>query len=299
MRKPDMHVEKGEEFFENGFSIYVNKVYEHFDLPEHVHDFYEISYVWEGIGFHYIGDQTIRVSKGDLFFIPIGISHIFRPSSPHANKPLRIGNCIFDASLFHFLTSILPDHYHMYRFNDLVSHGGQWLQIREHSGEFEQVMSSLFVEFQQKRTGYETMMCGLLLQLLIVMERAIERKEAPTSPNQNRMDAVLRSIRSRLGDKITLASLAKEVGIGTRQLQRMITAHSGESFSELLAHERINHSCHLLADPFNRELSITDIAAAVGIHDPKRFYRVFKESTGVTPAAYRRQSYPSTDWTRA
>lgn len=290
MRRPHMHVEKGEEFFENGFAIYVNKVYEHFFLPEHAHDFYEISYVWEGSGFHYIGDQTIRVSKGDLFFIPIGISHIFRPSSPHSTKPLRIGNCIFDASLFHFLTSILPDQYHMYRFNDLVSHGGQWLQMKEQSGEFEHVMSSLLVEFQQKRTGYETMMCGLLLQLLIVMERSIERKEAPTSRNQDRMEAVLLSIRSRIGDKITLDSLATEVGVGTRQLQRMITTHTGNSFSELVSHERINHSCLLLADPHNRELSIADIAASVGIQDPKRFYRLFKEKTGVTPAAYRRRN---------
>ncbi|NQX59844.1 AraC family transcriptional regulator [Paenibacillus qinlingensis] len=291
MRRPDMHVEKGEEFFENGFSIYVNKVYEHFFLPEHAHDFYEISYVWEGSGFHYIGEQTIRVSKGDLFFIPIGISHIFRPSSPNPNKPLRIGNCIFDASLFHFLTSILPEQYHMYRFNDLVSHGGQWLQMREQSREFEQVMSSLFIEFQQKRTGYETMMCGLLLQLLIVMERAIEHKEASSSPNQDRMEAVLRSIRSRLADKITLASLAKEVGIGTRQLQRIITEHTSESFSELLSQERINQSCRLLADSSNRDLSIADIAAAVGIQDPKRFYRLFKEKTGVTPATYRRRNH--------
>lgn len=287
MRRPDMHVEKGEEFFENGFAIFVNKVYEHFDLPEHLHDFYEISYVWEGSGFHYIGDQTIRVSKGDLFFIPIGISHIFRPSSPHPNKPLRIGNCIFDASLFHFLTSILPEQYHMYRFNDLVAHGGQWLQMREQSGEFEQLMSSLFIEFQQKRTGYETMMCGLLLQLLIVMERAIDHNEALSSPNQDRMEAVLRSIRNRLADKITLASLAKEVGIGARQLQRIVSEHTGASFSELLSHERINQSCRLLADPSNRDLSIADIAAAVGVQDPKRFYRLFKEKTGVTPATYR------------
>lgn len=150
-------------------------------------------------------------------------------------------------------------------------------------------MSSLLIEFQQKRTGYETMMCGLLLQLLIVMERAIERKEASSSPMQNRMDAVLRSIRSQLADKITLSSLADEVGIGSRQLQRIITEHTGESFSELIAHERINQSCRLLADPSNRDLPITDIAAAVGIQDPKRFYRLFKEKTGVTPAAYRRR----------
>ncbi|OCT14009.1 hypothetical protein A8709_00270 [Paenibacillus pectinilyticus] len=287
MRRPDMLVEKGEEFFTNGFSIFVNKVYERFDLPEHVHDFFEICYVWEGSGFHYIGDQTIRVSKGDLFFLPIGISHIFRPSSPHPNKRLMIGNCIFDQSLFHFLTSILPDQYQMYRFSDLVSKGDQWLQMRERSGEFGHLFDSLHHEFQRKQTGYETMICGLLLQLFIGMERSLEQKDTPFSPQQDRMDAVLHYMRSHLSEKITLPQLAKEIDIGPRQLQRMIESYSEGSFTSLLAHERISQSCRLLTDPLHRGRSIADIAAAVGIQDPKRFYRLFKERTGVTPAAYR------------
>src|SRR5690606_37841366 len=103
MAKKALMREKGEHFFSDGLSLYVNRVYEEFELPIHEHDFIEICYVWEGSGFHYIGDEVIRVTKGDVFFIPIGVPHIFRPSSQHAKVPLVIGNCIFDEKLFQFI----------------------------------------------------------------------------------------------------------------------------------------------------------------------------------------------------
>ncbi|WP_164716443.1 AraC family transcriptional regulator [Paenibacillus whitsoniae] len=284
MRKAELWMEKGEHFFTNGFSIFVNRVQERFELPEHVHDFYEICYVVEGSGFHYVEEETIRVRKGDLFFLPIGVSHIFRPASADPKKRLLISNCIFDEQLFQFLTSILPGQFGMYRFREQLLQRDCWLQIQERSGEFGTLFNSLFEEFQQKRTGYETMLCGLLLQLFIQMERALEGAEAPV---YNRMETILRVMRERLGDKITLAQLAKEVGLGTRQLQRDIAEHMGCSFSELLLSERINRSCRLLEDTANSRRSIADIAAAIGLQDPKRFYRVFKEKTGMTPAQYR------------
>ncbi|MGG1514200.1 AraC family transcriptional regulator [Paenibacillus oryzisoli] len=284
MRKADLLMEKGEYFFTNGFSIFVNKVKERFELPEHVHDFYEICYVVEGSGFHYVEEETIRVSRGDLFFLPIGVSHIFRPASADPNKALVISNCIFDERLFQFLTSILPDQFGMYRFREQLLQRDNWLHMRERSGEFGLVFASLFEEFQQKRTGYETMLCGLLLQLFIQMERALESAEAPV---YNRMETILRVVRERLGDKMTLADVSDAVNLGVRQLQRMIAEQLGCSFSELLLSERINLSCRLLEDAANSRRSIADIAAAVGMQDVKRFYRVFKEKTGMTPGAYR------------
>ncbi|WP_193726787.1 AraC family transcriptional regulator [Paenibacillus guangzhouensis] len=289
MHRPEYMVTRGEQFFKNGFSIYVNQVSERFELPEHAHDFFEISYVLEGSGFHYIGDQTIRVTKGDLFYLPIGVTHIFRPTSADPNKPLIIGNCIFDEQLFRFLTAVLPEQFGMYRFQRIMEEKGAWLQMRERISEFAPIFESLLLEFEQKRTGYQTMMCGLLLQLLIGMERALGDEKEPISFDHERMDAVMRCIRSRMHDKLTLSDAARDAGMGTRQLQRMIAKSTGRSFSELVAHERIEHSCRLLKDQAMRGVTIADIASSVGIHDPKRFYRLFKNKTGTTPASYRKE----------
>ncbi|MFC4601187.1 helix-turn-helix domain-containing protein [Cohnella hongkongensis] len=290
MRKSGVWLEKGELFFHNGLNIYVNRVSERFDLPEHEHDFIEICYVWSGSGFHYIGEETIRVSQGDLFFLPVGVSHIFRPSSPNAKEPLLIVNCIFEEKLFRFLTSILPAEYGLYRFRRLAAEPGGWLRMREKAGEFGRLFDSLHAEFERKRTGFETMLVGLLLQLLIGMERALEPEPPSVGVVPARIDRALQYIRERLSDRLTLAQVARHAGIGGRQLQRDLLARTGLGFSALLQKERIDRSRELLADPAFSSLTVADIAARSGIPDLKRFHRLFKQSTGVTPGQYRERA---------
>ena len=290
MRKSGVWLEKGELFFHNGLNIFVNRVSERFDLPKHEHDFIEICYVWSGNGFHYIGEETIRVSQGDLFFLPVGVSHIFRPSSPNAKEPLLIVNCIFEEKLFRFLTSILPAEYGLYRFRRLAAEPGKWLRMREKSGEFGRLFDSLHAEFESKRTGFETMLVGLLLQLLIGMERAMEPEAAGTAAVPDRIERAFRHIREHLQTRLTLAQVARHAGIGERQLQRDLTAWTGLSFSALLQKERIDRSRELLADPSLSSLTVADVAARCGLPDLKRFHRLFKQATGMTPGQYRELS---------
>jgi AraC-like DNA-binding protein len=287
MKRPTLMLEKGEQFFENGLSLYINRATERFDLPEHAHDFIEICYVWSGSGFHYIGNETIRVSQGDLFFLPIGVSHIFRPSSPNAKKPLLIINCIFDEKIFRFLTSILPAEYGLYRFRNLISEPGKWLHMKERAGEFGRLFDSLHAEYEKKRTGFETMLVGLLLQLLIGMERAMEPEAAGTAAVPDRIERAFRHIREHLQTRLTLAQVARHAGIGERQLQRDLTAWTGLSFSALLQKERIDRSRELLADPSLSSLTVADVAARCGLPDLKRFHRLFKQATGMTPGQFR------------
>jgi AraC family L-rhamnose operon transcriptional activator RhaR len=85
----------GDLYFLPELPLFVNRVHESFELQQHTHDFIEISYVAEGSGAHYIDHTSLTVSKGDLFFIPVGVSHVFRPASTIQSKPLVVYNCIF------------------------------------------------------------------------------------------------------------------------------------------------------------------------------------------------------------
>ncbi|MEF2244737.1 AraC family transcriptional regulator [Paenibacillus sp. IITD108] len=285
--KKNYMVEKGEEFFTGGLSLYVNRVNELFDLPKHVHDFIEICYVWEGSGFHYIGDETVRVSKGDIFFIPIGVSHIFRPTTTHSKNKLIIGNCIFDKRIFRFLTEQLPKEYGLYWFKHMNGQTEQWLQGKEQQQEFHLLFESLHREFNQKRQGYETMLLGLLLQLLIHLERALETKAPDLNRNEQQIENIYFFIREHLHEKITLSRISDHIGLSQRQLHRIITQSTGYSPSMLIIRERIKKSSELLLNPDYSHFTIVDIASMVGINDPKRFHRAFKEQMNRTPAQYR------------
>jgi len=287
MMKYNFRIEKGEEFFSGGLSLFVNRVNERFDLPKHEHDFIEICYVWEGSGFHYIGDETIRVTKGDIFFIPIGVSHIFRPTTTHSKNKLIIGNCIFDKRIFQLLTEQLPKEYGLYPFEHMTIQTEQWLQGKEQQQEFRLLFESLHREFNQKRQGFETMLCGLLLQLLIHLERALGTYVPDLNRNQQHMKAIFLFIREHLHEKITLSRLSDHIGVSERQLHRIITQSTGHSPSSLIIRERIKKSSELLLNADYSHLTIVDIASMVGINDPKRFHRAFKEQMNRTPAQYK------------
>ncbi|MBB6734640.1 AraC family transcriptional regulator [Cohnella zeiphila] len=286
MSRTSPMLEKGEQFFEGDMSLYVNRVSERFDLPVHEHDFIEICYVWAGTGFHYIEDQVMRVRQGDLFFLPIGVSHIFRPASARPKEPLMIGNCVLGEQLFRFLTSMLPAQHGLYRFRKLLAGTDGWFRMREKAGEFGALFDDLLREFESKRTGYETMMCGLLLQLLIGMERTLEGEPEPPSPSA-RLDAVRQYVRDRLHGALSLSEAAERAGIGARQLQRLLRSRTGQTFTDFVQKERIDRSCRLLTDPSLSSLTVADIASRVGLSDPKRFHLLFKRATGTTPARYR------------
>ncbi|WP_234891465.1 helix-turn-helix transcriptional regulator [Agrobacterium vitis] len=73
-----------------------------------------------------------------------------------------------------------------------------------------------------------------------------------------------------------------------RTLRRRL-AESGVSFQSLLDDLRKNRTLELLG---NRNMSVEQIAFAVGFSDPHNFRRAFRRWTGTTPGALRADLSP-------
>ncbi|MFL6600887.1 MAG: helix-turn-helix domain-containing protein [Steroidobacteraceae bacterium] len=56
------------------------------------------------------------------------------------------------------------------------------------------------------------------------------------------------------------------------------------TFVEYVANHRVSEAKRLLANP---NMSVTDVAAAVGFEDPSYFTRVFRKQAGISPSEYR------------
>ena len=295
--KKNVMLTKGELYFNDELSIYVNRVSERFDLRVHEHDFVEICYVWEGSGFHYIDDKPMRVTKGDLFLIPIGVSHVFRPSSSAAGSRLIVGNCIFEQAILKSLTETMPSTVNSYRFKHIgIDSMKSWIPFREQRNEFGSMFDRMLNESQQARTGFQTMLLAMLLELLLLLERRLEngslRSRSQAAQPNDRMDIIVHYIRSRLHEPISLSDVSRQIQLGERQLQRFIQASTGLTFTSLLRKERIEQSCVLLEQTTK---TAAEIASLVGIHDMKHFHRLFKELIGMTPIQFRKASHAGAD----
>ncbi|WP_189418548.1 helix-turn-helix domain-containing protein [Cellvibrio zantedeschiae] len=87
-------------------------------------------------------------------------------------------------------------------------------------------------------------------------------------------------------NELSLPDLAGHLGISVHQVSELLNVHSGISFYDFINGYRLKYACSLLADP-DCHLRILDIAFEAGYNSKNSFYRVFKESLGVTPNQYR------------
>ncbi len=86
--------------------------------------------------------------------------------------------------------------------------------------------------------------------------------------------------------KLTLGEVAEKTYVSQWHLSKLLNRHTGQSFSDILNHVRIEHAKELLKDP---ALRIGDISEQVGFLDLAHFSRVFKKQEGVSANEYRNQ----------
>lgn len=301
---------RGEQFFEPSFPIYLNRETESFKLSRHTHDFIELSLVAEGKGYQFIDEQTLQVSKGDLFVLPVGTSHVFRPSSVSRAEPLVIYNCIFRAELLQELADwhTVPDTLVAHLLDDTTSGhersdraagrgneerrlSGQqqrWHSYHDRNGSLLQLFSSAYYEYSKRDAYARPMLLALLTQMLVQIERLHGEQEMQSSaPGQppSAMEDALYYIHRHYNEKLTLKRLAELTYMSESHFQHQFKRLTSQSFTQYIQNIRIEKSCQLLQSTV---LSVQDIAAEVGYSDMKFYHALFRKLTGVTPHAYRK-----------
>lgn len=97
--------------------------------------------------------------------------------------------------------------------------------------------------------------------------------------------AVLDEIQSMLGDYgLTQATVAMKFGLTERKFAALVRQQTGMTFSKYLEKLRITKSVELLQ---NSDLTIEEIALAVGYGSDKSFRRAFKQVMNLPPSDYR------------
>lgn len=87
-----------------------------------------------------------------------------------------------------------------------------------------------------------------------------------------------------------LSELAGKMHLSERTLKRRLQ-DAGTSYQRLLDQARQQQAEAMLAKP---DASIAQIAEALGYQDPANFTRAFRQWTGLSPTAYRRQQFSPT-----
>ncbi|MDD2458756.1 MAG: AraC family transcriptional regulator, partial [Eubacteriales bacterium] len=90
-------------------------------------------------------------------------------------------------------------------------------------------------------------------------------------------------IQAHFNQPITLSEAAESAGVSHTYLSRAFKEEIGKGFNEYLTHYRIEHACQLISSGGMR---LKDVATACGFSQYTYFFKVFKQTTGLTPNEY-------------
>ena len=258
-------------------------------FPRHTHSFVEFIYMCSGQTTHFVDGQKIVLKQGDLLFMnqhatqeilpasmnDIGVNFMILPAFFDRTFQM-MGNR--DNALRDFIISCLTD----------TNRGGNYLYFQVADVLPVQnlvenlIWLQLFGEKDRRLLSQNTM----ALLFLSLMNYTDKIHMAKSSWEQDLVIRLLSYIETEYR-AAGLADFAKRSGMEETSLSRLIKKNTGKTFKELLMEKRISQAQFLLTDT---ELSVDDIAAAVGNENTSFFHRLFQRSTGMTPRAFRLSS---------
>ncbi|NOU96414.1 helix-turn-helix domain-containing protein [Paenibacillus sp. LMG 31456] len=258
------------------------------ELPDHIHDWYELVYVYRGTGTLFI-DQTIYdMRQGDLFAIPGNTIH---RALPDKDDPVT-STAIFFSPMLVQHASFGDSFSYLHCFEQqkkLKNYKFELLPQQQH--DLELSMEHIHNEIQALNLGYRQAIVLQLQTILLLLNRqtgpnggqgAIDSSSGP-----NWMREILLYIDDHLFKDIGLSTVSRKASVTSAHFSRVFKQTIGMNLTEYIMTKRIIRAKELL--------NITDhnislIAEMCGFETLPHFHRMFKKVLGITPAAYRKSA---------
>ena len=125
-----------------------------------------------------------------------------------------------------------------------------------------------------------------LLNLIVTEINKIKHESLTGHSKKDIIDTACRFINNNFANDITLNDVAKHVFLNPIYFSSYFKKMTGEKYSDYLANVKLQQACHLLKDT---DIKIPDVAQMSGFKETNYFYKIFKNSTGLTPLEYRKK----------
>lgn len=252
--------------------------YSNAQLTLHSHTFYELLYCCNNCGAEYlVGADRYRLQKGDIVFVPPGISH--RPLLPeHMEEP-------YERYVLWISQEFIDQFARMFATGAEKLAGGTLLRTGNNKWE---LLGGYFRrgvwEAENQAPGWQAAIIGNTITLLTLMSRSIKERTASVlkAEKPDLLNEVMTYIELHLNEKITLEETAKHFYVSISTITQLFRQKMGTSFYRCVTQRRLIAAKVRIG---NGE-ALEDVSRAVGFADYSSFYRAFKKEYGITPRQY-------------
>lgn len=149
------------------------------------------------------------------------------------------------------------------------------------------IVSDIANELSSSRPGSMTLIKCSLLQVLVLLQRQLQKAEERQPPEQWRQ-SIVRDVISHLqenpGTVPDLSQLADHCALSPNHLSSIFKSVTGKTISAYCGELRIQRARELLK---TTPMKLRQIAELLGYYDQYHFCKAFKKATGFSPSAYR------------
>ena len=121
---------------------------------------------------------------------------------------------------------------------------------------------------------------------VLVHEFLVTARDTAAGAGDSQDGRVLTGLREDAMLDMSVVDRAARLGVSPRKLGEILQRCTGSTVTEFVRKERINRAKTLLAET---DLSVTEVASAVGFGDPAYFSRSFRARVGMSPRDFRQQ----------
>ena len=254
-------------------------------FPPHSHDYIEILYMISGETVHEMpGHPPLMLKAGELLMINCHAMHGIRCCGEG-----DIGvNLIIRPAFFDDALAMLGSSNALGRFLlDALGRGEAsvpYLHFKvAQIPSIQSLMESMLYRLiEQEDVHQRTLKAAMSLLLLDLLDHT-SHLSMPRGSGNELVLSVLEEIEQHYAS-IRFDELARMHRVSAAYLSKVVKSVMGESCTEILQRKRIAQARWLLRDT---DLSIVEVAEAVGYENTGHFYRLFRQHAGMSPRQYR------------
>ncbi len=261
--------------------------YHHHDFDLHKHDYSELFLVVSGTGNHLVSSSVYSLNSGDIFVINGEVEHAFQDV-----EGLRIINLMFEANSPFFETPSLrrlSGYQAMFKVEPIARQTSKYRAHLTLSDEqlpiVAQLMQKIGEEYDQGKSGFETMLTSLMQQLSVTLARMYQQQTHEQPQTTIALSRALIFIEQNFTDHyIHTRDIAKAAFISQRQLERLFKRFLNTSPNHYLREMQLKYAHALLMN--EHSLSIQQVAERAGFSDSSYFSKCFKKKFSFSPRQY-------------
>lgn len=259
-------------------------------MPEHRHNYIELSYVYSGECHQIVNGKQITMSKGEVSLLDTNVLHSIEP----AGEDDIIVNCLMNKShLDNILMGRLSGNdllssffiraiYQSSDFNDYI------LFKSDRSEKVAHLMEAVLCEYYDKSLCSDEVINSYMIiifsELLRIFEKETNTQNYGALKNTKVSDIILH-VQNNC-KTATLTSTAEHFHFHPNYLSSTIKKFTGRKFTDILQEAKLKKALILLK---SSDISVSEIASDVGYENTNFFYEIFKRYYDCTPTEYRKK----------